>query len=65
MLPALAIHESLWRYYSKLSDKKDEDRDICEMFLIAVAQVDPICARDTNRRLEEPDSRLCMETVLN
>jgi hypothetical protein len=65
VLAELAIHESLWRYYSKLSDKKRTDRDFCKMFLIVVAQVDPISAWDMKRRLEAPYSRIHMETVFN
>jgi hypothetical protein len=59
-----AIHESLWRYNSKPSDKKYTDHDFCEMLLRSVAKVDTPHARKLGRQLEAPDSRLRMETVL-
>ncbi len=39
VLAEIAIHESLWRYNSKPSDKKYTDDDFCEMFLRSVAKV--------------------------
>jgi hypothetical protein len=63
-LAEIAIHESLWRYISKSSDKKYTDHDFCEMLLRSVAKVDTPHAGVLGRQLEAPDSRLRMETVL-
>ncbi len=64
VLAETAIHESLWRYNSKPSDKKYTVHDFCEMLLRSVAKVDTPHARELGRQLEAPDSRLRMETVL-
>ncbi len=64
VLMEIAIHESLWRYNSKPSDKKYADNDFCRMFLRSVAKVDTPHARELGRQLEAQDSRLRMETVL-
>ena len=64
VLAEIAIHESLWRYNSKPSDKKHTENDFCEMLLRSVAKVDSLHARELGRQLEAPDSRLRMETVL-
>ncbi len=36
-LAEITVHDSLWRYYSKLSNKRDTNRDFCEDLLKKVA----------------------------
>ncbi len=64
VLSEIVIHESLWRYNSKSSDKIYTDHDFCEMLLRSVAKVDTPHAHELGRQLEAPDSRLRMEIVL-
>ncbi len=40
----LAVYNSLWRFYSKTSDKRETDRNFCEMLLKEVAQADKMLA---------------------
>ena len=64
VITKLAVYDSLWRFYSKPSDKRETDRNFCKMLLKEVAQVDRRLAVQLFQELEMKDSTMTMETIL-
>ena len=60
----LAVYDSLWRFYSKPSDKRETDRNFCDMLLKEVAQADRMLGMQLARELEMKESALTMELLL-
>ncbi len=65
VLSEITVYDSLWRYYSKPSDKREADRDFCEGLLKKVASHDQMCARQLRQELDVKDRPMSMETMLN
>ncbi len=60
----LAVYNSLWRFFSKPSHKRETDRNFCEMLLKEVAQAHKTLAIQLVRELEIKELTLTMELLL-
>jgi hypothetical protein len=65
VLSVITVYDSLWRYFSKPSDKQDTDHDFCEVLLKKVASQDQKCARQLRQELDVKDRPMSMETMFN
>ncbi len=64
VLSEITDYNSLWRYFSKPSDKRDTDSDFCDALLKKVASQDQMCARQLMDELDVKDRPMSMETML-
>ncbi len=63
VLSEITVYYSLWRYFSKPSDKRDTDSDFCEALLQKVVSHDQMCARKLRQELK--DRPMSIKTMSN
>ncbi len=63
VLSEITVYDSLWRYFSEPSDKRDTDRDFCAALLKKVVLHDQMCARQLRQELK--DRPMSIQTMSN